>query len=85
MSAVLAVPIVLPIAAVLTDQEVSPGVLGFVVVALLGVATWLLVRSMQRQIKKIDIPDEGAPTDLQQGAPAEPGRAPEDGRASEDG
>ena len=45
-----------------TDNSVSPGVLGFVVVALLGVATWLLVRSMRRQLKKIDIPDEGTPT-----------------------
>jgi hypothetical protein len=44
------------------DNTVSPGVLGFVVVALLGVATWLLVRSMRRQIKKIDIPDDGTPT-----------------------
>ena len=45
-----------------TDNTVSPGVLGFVVVALLGVATWLLVRSMRRQLNKIDIPDEGTPT-----------------------
>jgi hypothetical protein len=44
------------------DNSVSPGVLGFVVVALLGVATWLLVRSMRRQIKKIDIPEGGTPT-----------------------
>ena len=44
------------------DNTVSPGVLGFVVVALLGVATWLLVRSMRRQIKKIDIPEGGTPT-----------------------
>jgi hypothetical protein len=44
------------------DNTVSPGVLGFVVVALLGVATWLLVRSMRRQIRKIDIPEDGTPT-----------------------
>jgi hypothetical protein len=44
------------------DSSVSPGVLGFVVVALLGVATWLLLRSMNRQIRKIDIPqDESRP------------------------
>ena len=34
------------------DNTVSPGVLGFVVVALLGVATWLLVRSMRRQLQE---------------------------------
>jgi hypothetical protein len=44
------------------DNTVSPGVLGFVVVALLGVATWLLVRSMRRQIGKIDIPEDGTLT-----------------------
>jgi hypothetical protein len=40
------------------DQDVSPGVLGFLVVAALGVATWLLIRSMNRQIRKIDLPDD---------------------------
>ncbi len=50
------------IGAVAEDNSVSPGVLGFVVVALLGVATWLLVRSMRRQLKKIDIPEGGTPT-----------------------
>ena len=45
------------------DSRVSPGVLGFVVVAILGLATWLLIRSMGRQLKKIDLPDDGIPTD----------------------
>ncbi|HET9946341.1 MAG TPA: hypothetical protein VFR56_11880 [Actinomycetes bacterium] len=40
------------------DQDVSPGVIGFLVVAALGVATWLLIRSMNRQIRKIDLPDD---------------------------
>jgi hypothetical protein len=43
------------------DADVSPGVIGFLVVALLGVATWLLLRSMTRQLKKIDLPDEHEP------------------------
>jgi hypothetical protein len=77
--------LVVPIAAVLTDQDVSPGVLGFVVVALLGVATFLLVRSMNRQIKKIDIPEEGTPTNPGPTDLAEPDRAPAPDRASEDG
>ena len=38
----------------LDKNNVNPGALGFVVVALLGVATWLLIRSMQRQLGKID-------------------------------
>jgi hypothetical protein len=40
-------------------SKVNPGLLGFVVVALLGVATWLLIRSMQRHLRKVDF-DEGA-------------------------
>jgi hypothetical protein len=46
----------------LDDSDVSPGVLGFLVVAALGVATWLLLRSMRRQMKKIDFEDPGRPT-----------------------
>ncbi len=47
---------------VVTDQDVSPGVLGFLMVAAIGVATYFLVRSMRRQLKKIDIPEGGTPT-----------------------
>jgi hypothetical protein len=48
--------------AVVTDQDVSPGVLGFLMVAAIGVATYFLIRSMRRQLKKIDIPEGGTPT-----------------------
>ena len=58
--------------AVPADNTVSPGVLGFVVVALLGVATWLLVRSMRRQIKRIDIPEGGTPTRPEPVDPVDP-------------
>ena len=40
------------------ESAVTPGVLGFLVVALLGVATYLLIRSMNRQIRRIDVPDD---------------------------
>lgn len=45
------------------DSTVTPGVLGFMVVALLGVATYLLIRSMNRQIKRIDLPLEESSQD----------------------
>ena len=51
------------------DGTVTPGVLGFVVVALLGVATYLLIRSMNRQIKRIDLPPQEKDPDT---APEEP-------------
>jgi hypothetical protein len=40
------------------ESKVTPGLLGFVVVALLGVATFLLIRSMNRQLRRIDLPDD---------------------------
>jgi len=40
-----------------SEQQVSPGVLGFVVVALLGLALFLLIRSMNKQMRKIDFDD----------------------------
>lgn len=40
------------------ESKVTPGVLGFLVVALLGVATYLLIRSMNRQIGRIDLPED---------------------------
>ena len=36
------------------ESNVNPGLLGFVVVAVLGVATWLLIRSMTRHLRKVD-------------------------------
>jgi len=38
--------------------DVTPGLLGFVVIALLGLATYFLIRSMNRQMRRIDLPDE---------------------------
>lgn len=39
-------------------SQVTPGVLGFIVVALLGVALYLLIRSMNKQITRIDFDDK---------------------------
>ncbi|MGV9775553.1 hypothetical protein [Streptosporangium sp. NPDC003464] len=38
--------------------DVSPGLLGFLVVAALGFALFLLVKSMRRQISRIEVPSE---------------------------
>ena len=61
MSALAPGPLSLLVLRAVNDNDVSPGVIGFVVVASLGVATWLLIRSMNRQIKKIDLPDDEPP------------------------
>jgi large-conductance mechanosensitive channel len=40
---------------------VSPGLLGFVVVAFLGLALFILIKSMNKQISKIQVPRENEP------------------------
>lgn len=40
-----------------SEQQVSPGTLGFVVVALLGLALFFLIRSMNKHIKRIRFDD----------------------------
>ena len=39
----------------------SPGLLGFVVVALLGFALYWLIKSMNKQMSKIEVPREDEP------------------------
>jgi hypothetical protein len=35
------------------SDKVTPGVLGFLIVGLLGLATWFLLRSMNNQLRKV--------------------------------
>ncbi|MEU4682326.1 hypothetical protein [Streptomyces xinghaiensis] len=46
-----------PLAKELDENKVTPGVLGFIVFALLGGAVWLLMKNMNRQFTKIDFQD----------------------------
>ena len=67
----------LTVLAAVDESKVTPGLLGFVVVALLGVATYLLIRSMNRQIRRIDLPeteDEQTGNAEQDSADGEAGR-----------
>jgi hypothetical protein len=43
---------------VLDESVVNPGLVGFLVVAAMGVALYLLVKSMRRQISRIEVPSE---------------------------
>jgi hypothetical protein len=52
----------------LDPNKVAPGLLGFLIVCVLGVATWFLVKSMSRHLSKLeaDYPDETAePADVE--------------------
>ncbi|MCT2594611.1 hypothetical protein LHJ74_32675 [Streptomyces sp. N2-109] len=52
----------LPLAAKeVDDNKVTPGVLGFLVFAVMGLAVWMLLKSMNTQMKKIDFEEEGGP------------------------
>jgi len=51
-------PLAVPVVRAIQDNKVSPGVLGFLVVAVLGVATWLLIRSMNKQMRKVDFDED---------------------------
>lgn len=53
----------------LSEQQVSPGVLGFVVVALLGLALFLLIRSMNKQMRKINFDDGSGPAEEPEAQP----------------
>lgn len=51
----------LPLAQEKLDEfTVTPGLLGFVVFAALGLAVWMLLKSMNRQLKRIDFAEGGA-------------------------
>jgi hypothetical protein len=41
-----------------SEDQVTPGILGFLIVVALGVALFFLVRSMNKQIRKIEAPSE---------------------------
>ncbi|GAA5008790.1 hypothetical protein [Kitasatospora paranensis] len=45
----------------LDQAKVTPGLLGFVVFAALGVATWFLLKSMNSRFKKIDFAEDTEP------------------------
>ena len=60
------------------SNDVEPGVLGFLVVAAMGVALVFLLRSMNKQFRKIDAPEPDAPDGEQAGEQAKtPAQTPE--------
>ncbi|MCC5574286.1 MULTISPECIES: hypothetical protein [Microtetraspora] len=41
-----------------TDPSIGPGLLGFIIVAAIGFALFFLIKSMNRQMSKIELPHE---------------------------
>ncbi|MET9862453.1 hypothetical protein ABZY93_24715 [Streptomyces smyrnaeus] len=69
---------VLPLAKDLDEDKVTPGVLGFIVFAVIGAAVWMLMKSMNKHMKRVDFEEQPA-----QEQPA-PGDAPEKTGADDD-
>ncbi|MGP3985395.1 hypothetical protein [Streptomyces sp. 3N207] len=51
---------VLPLAKDLDENKVTPGVLGFIVFALIGAAVWMLMKSMNKHMKRVDFEEQPA-------------------------
>ncbi|MEU0049741.1 hypothetical protein ABZ299_22285 [Streptomyces sp. NPDC006184] len=59
----LAVTHLVPLAKEVDENKVTPGVLGFIVFAVMALAVWGLMKSMSKHMRKVDFqesPDAGA-------------------------
>ncbi|MFJ9628601.1 hypothetical protein ACIQPR_02395 [Streptomyces sp. NPDC091280] len=70
-SAALAMTHLVPLAEV-DENKVTPGVLGFIVFAVMALAVWGLMKSMSKQMNKVDFKEAPDPADGSEAAPAEP-------------
>lgn len=57
-------------------DKVKPGLLGFLVVLALGVVTYLLWRSMNRQLRKVDFEEPAAGSEHSEEPPPQHGQHP---------
>ncbi|MEU5596246.1 hypothetical protein [Streptomyces sp. NPDC020298] len=78
MSASLALTHLVPLAKEVDENKVTPGVLGFIVFAVMAVAVWALMKSMNKHMQKVDFkeaPDpkgeSGDPEGESEAAPAD--------------
>ncbi|MFG3286978.1 hypothetical protein [Streptomyces sp. NPDC048111] len=71
MSASLAMTHVAPLAAEINNDKVTPGVLGFIVFAALALGVWMLMKSMNRHMRKVDFEEAPDPS-AQDGAAKSP-------------
>ncbi|MGW7264108.1 hypothetical protein [Streptomyces sp. NPDC054842] len=65
-SASLAMTNLVSLAKEVDENKVTPGVLGFIVFAVMALAVWGLMKSMNRHMRKVDFEDpeqDGVPAD----------------------
>jgi hypothetical protein len=58
MSASLALTHLVPLAKEVDENKVTPGVLGFIVFAVMALAVWGLMKSMNRHMGKVDFEED---------------------------
>lgn len=63
MYATQALTHLVPLAKEVDDNKVTPGVLGFIVFAALAVGVWLLMKSMNRHMGKVDFVEAPDPAE----------------------
>ncbi|MFH8794324.1 hypothetical protein [Streptomyces sp. NPDC017941] len=73
-SASLAVTHLVPLAKEVDENKVTPGVLGFIVFAVMALAVWRLMKSMNRHMGKVDFKESPDSLDSPD-APDAPGSA----------
>ncbi|WP_192583224.1 hypothetical protein [Streptomyces albicerus] len=61
MSASLALTHLVPLAKEVDENKVTPGVLGFIVFAVMALAVWGLMKSMNRHMGKVDFKEDPDP------------------------
>ncbi|MCK8681728.1 hypothetical protein [Streptomyces lichenis] len=62
MSAHQAMVHLVPLAKELDENKVTPGVLGFIVFAVMALAVWALMKSMNRHMKRVDFEESPEPS-----------------------
>ncbi|MDQ8708141.1 hypothetical protein RCO28_37635 [Streptomyces sp. LHD-70] len=74
----LAMTHLVPLAKEIDEDKVTPGVLGFIVFAALAVGVWMLMKSMNRHMGRVNFEEapapEGASAEATAGAEAEGGK-----------
>ncbi|MGW0768334.1 hypothetical protein [Streptomyces sp. NPDC002676] len=73
MTASLALTHLVPLAKEVDENKVTPGVLGFIVFALMALAVWGLMKSMNKHMHKVDFKEApDAETGAEAGTKATP-------------
>nr|WP_066948206.1 hypothetical protein [Streptomyces lushanensis] len=72
MYATQAMTHMLPLAKELDENKVTPGVLGFIVFAVMAGGVWLLMKSMNRHMSMVNFEEKPEPEKTPAAAPAKP-------------